>query len=374
MANQERLIQEFIELVQIDSETKHEAKIADVIKRKFQELGLETKEDNAKALTGHGAGNLICTLKGTDGTKPVIYFTSHMDTVEPGKGIEPEVQDEYIVSGGETILGADDKAGIAAMLEMVKVLQEEDEPYGDIQFIITVGEESGLVGAKNLDTGLVHADMGYALDSDGPVGTLVTSAPYQTKMHATIYGKKAHAGVEPEKGISAISVASKAVTKMPLGRIDEETTANIGSFAGGTQTNVVCDEVVISAEARSFKPDKLSRQVAAMREAFEEAAGEMGAEASIDIQPMYEGYVLAESDDVVQRAVQAAKRIDVEPRTVQSGGGSDANVISGYGIPTINLGVGYENIHTTEERLLIKEFVKVPAFMAAIVTGPAEDA
>lgn len=187
--NQDRLIEEFLELVQIDSETKYEGDIAEVLKKKFSDLGLDVKEDNAKETTGHGANNLVCTLKGTkDGADP-IYFTSHMDTVVPGKGVKPSIKDGYIVSDGTTILGADDKAGLAAMLEAIRVLNENHIPHGDIQFVITVGEESGLVGAKALDSSLIHAKYGYAIDSDGKVGNIVVAAPTQAKIKATVKGQ-----------------------------------------------------------------------------------------------------------------------------------------------------------------------------------------
>lgn len=179
-----------------------------------------------------------------------------MDTVVPGNGIKPSIEDGYIKSDGTTILGADDKAGLAAMLEAITVLKEENIAHGKIEFIITVGEESGLVGAKALDSSLVTAKFGYALDSDGKVGDIIVAAPTQAKVNATIYGKTAHAGVAPERGVSAITIASRAISKMPLGRIDEETTANIGRFEGGTQTNIVCDRVDILAEARSLIPEK----------------------------------------------------------------------------------------------------------------------
>src|SRR5699024_6238071 len=252
--NKERLVNEFIELVQIDSETKHEQEISKVLKQKFSDLGLEVIEDTSKEKTGHGSGNLICTLKGPDQEANTIYFTSHMDTVVPGQGIKPSIKDGYIVSDGTTILGADDKAGLAAILESIRILQEKELKHGDVQFVITAGEESGLVGAKALEPSYLKAKYGYAIDSNGEVGDIIVAAPTQAKLFATIKGKTAHAGVAPEKGVSAITLAAKAISKMPLGRIDEETTANIGRFEGGQQTNIVCDYVEILAEARSLDP------------------------------------------------------------------------------------------------------------------------
>lgn len=372
MINKERLLDEFLELVQIDSETKFEAEIANVLKEKFSSLGLTVVQDDTTAQTGHGAGNLICTLEATkEGVDP-IYFTSHMDTVVPAKGVKPSIKDGYVVTDGTTILGADDKTGIAAMFEAIRVLKENNIPHGKIEFVITVGEESGLVGAKALDPKLMTAKFGFALDSDGRVGNVVVAAPTQAKVKAVIYGKTAHAGVAPEKGVSAITIASKAIAKMPLGRIDEETTANIGRFEGGTQTNIVCDRVDILAEARSLVPEKMEAQVQKMKEAFESAAEEMGGKAEVNIQVMYPGFKFSDGDHVVEVAKAAAAKIGRPCELLKSGGGSDANVFAGFGIPTVNLAVGYEEIHTTNERMPIEELEKVAEMVIAIIEEVAK--
>ncbi len=372
MINEQRIVDLFIELVQVDSETKHEEKIAVVLKEKFTALGVEVVEDDAKEKTGHGANNLICTLPATKEGVDTIYFTSHMDTVVPGNGIKPSIEDGYIKSDGTTILGADDKAGLAAMLEAIAVLKEEKIAHGKIEFIITVGEESGLVGAKALDSNLVTAKFGYALDSDGKVGDIIVAAPTQAKVNATIYGKTAHAGVAPERGVSAITIASRAISKMPLGRIDEETTANIGRFEGGTQTNIVCDRVDILAEARSLIPEKMEAQVAKMKEAFETAAQEMGGRAEVDIKVMYPGFKFGDGDHVVEVAKKAVANINRPSRLLQSGGGSDANVIAGFDIPTVNLAVGYEDIHTTNEKIPVEELVKTSELVVSIIKEVAK--
>ncbi|MBS4194589.1 M20/M25/M40 family metallo-hydrolase [Lederbergia citri] len=371
MINDQRLLDEFLELVQIDSETKHESEIAKVLKEKFQQLNVEVFEDDTMEQTGHGAGNLICTLKGNIEASP-IYFTCHMDTVVPGKGVKPSIKDGYVVTDGTTILGADDKAGIAAMLESIKVLKEQNINHGDIQFIITVGEESGLVGAKALDSSLVNAKYGFALDSDEKVGNIIVAAPTQAKVKAVIHGKTAHAGVAPEKGISAITIAAKAIARMPLGRIDEETTANIGRFEGGQATNIVADEAIVLAEARSLVNEKMEAQVAKMKEAFEEAAKEMGGSADVEIEVMYPGFKYSDGDEVVEVAKKAAVKIGRKPQLLKSGGGSDANVIAGFNIPTVNLSVGYEEIHTTNERMPIEELSKLAEMVVAIVEEASE--
>ncbi|MED2941263.1 tripeptidase T [Bacillus swezeyi] len=364
--NEKRLLEEFLELVQIDSETKHEADICKVLKEKFTALGMDVVEDDSVPSTGHGAGNLVCTLPGIK-EADTIYFTSHMDTVVPGKGVKPVIEDGYVKTDGTTILGADDKTGLAAMLEAVKVLKEKNIPHGTIQFIITVGEESGLVGAKALDRSLIKAEYGYALDSDGKVGNIIVAAPTQAKIKATVYGKTAHAGVEPEKGVSAITIASKAIAKMPLGRIDEETTANIGRFEGGTQTNIVCDQVDILAEARSLVPEKMEKQTEKMKQAFETAAAEMGGRAEVEIDVMYPGFKYKDGDLVVEVAKKAAQNIGRPYELLTSGGGSDANIIAGHGIPTVNLAVGYEQIHTKNEKMPIEELAKTAEMVIAII-------
>lgn len=373
MVNETRLVDEFFKLVKVDSETKNEAKIAEVLKKKLTTLGVEVYEDNSKEITGHGAGNLICTLKGNKQGIDPIYFTSHMDTVVPGVNIKPSIKEGYIVSDGTTILGADDKAGLAAILESIQLLQENEVSHGDIQFIITVGEESGLVGAKAVDKELIKAKFGYALDSNGEVGDIIVAAPTQAKIQTIIKGKTAHAGLEPEKGISAITLAAKAISKMPLGRIDEETTANIGRFEGGKQTNIVVDHVEILAEARSLNPEKLEKQVAKMKEVFEKTAEQYGGSADVDIQIMYPGFSQEAGDEVVEVARNAAKTIGRHSQLLKSGGGSDANIIAGFGIPTVNLAVGYEEIHTTNERISVENLVKITELVVAIIKEVSKD-
>nr|WP_106779756.1 M20/M25/M40 family metallo-hydrolase [Lysinibacillus timonensis] len=362
-----RLVNEFLELVQIDSETKHEEKISPIIIKKLEDMGFEVYQDDAYLRNGHAVGNIIATLHGTLDIDP-IYFTVHMDTVVPGKGIKPKIrEDGYIYSDGTTILGADDKAGIAALFEMAKRLKEQDMEHGTIQFIITAGEEDGLAGARELDRSKIVAKYGFAVDSDGEVGGIVTGAPYQAKINVKVIGKTAHAGVAPEKGISAITLASKAISKMKLGRIDEETTANIGRFEGGQATNIVCDEVNILAEARSIVKEKLDAQTQHIKETFERIAMENGGRAEVEIQLMYPGFSVTEDDQVVQIALQAVRNIGREPLLGVSGGGSDANIISSFGIPTVNLSVGYEDIHTTKERMPIQELEKLADLLVEVV-------
>lgn len=366
MVNEERLLKEFMELVQIDSETKQEGTICQFLTKKLQQLGLYVKEDDSQERTGHGSGNLIATLAGHS-QAPCVYFTSHMDTVSPGLGIQPEVRDGYVYSDGTTILGSDDKAGIAAMLEGLRVLKEQDVEHGPIQIIITAGEESGLVGAKALNPKDIVAEFGFAFDSSGPVGDIIVAAPTQAKIKTIVYGKSAHAGLNPEDGISAIQVASKAISNMSLGRIDAQTTANIGSFAGGQATNVVCDYVEITAEARSLDDHKMNKQTQRMKDCFEQAAQQFHTKVDVQTEILYPSFQCTEKDEVVQVAVEAVKRIQRKPQLLSSGGGSDANVFAGYGIPTVNMGLGYEYIHTKNERIAIAELNKAAELFVSLV-------
>lgn len=365
--DKKRLIKQFTDLVQIDSETRHETKIAAYLRTLFTDLGLQVVEDDAARKTGFGANNLICTLPATLPDVPPILFTCHMDTVLPGKDIKPIEKDGYIYSDGTTILGADDKAGIATLIEAIRIIKASKLAHGKIQFVITVGEESGLVGARALDRQLLDARFGFALDADGDVGNIVTQAPYQAKIFTVIRGISAHAGINPEEGISAINVASKAISQMNLGRIDTETTANIGSFKGGTQTNIVCDYVEIEAEARSLREDKLEQTAQAMKLTFEQVAKEDGASAEVKIVPMYPGIFHGPNDAIVRLAKSAAKRAEIRPKLVKTNGGSDANIFNSYQIPTVNLAVGYEFIHTKQERIKIESLVNLTNYIVAIV-------
>lgn len=369
MVNEQRLVALFLELVQIDSETKHEAAICADLTKRFSELGLQVFEDDTQHITKHGAGNLIITMDASAGMEHVapIYFTCHMDTVVPGNGIKPRIDDDgYIRSDGTTILGSDDKAGIAAMLEAIRLIQEQNIAHGPIQFVITVGEEAGLIGAQALEPTLVKAQFGYALDSNLEVGHIAVAAPFQAKIDVTVHGKTAHAGVNPEDGISAIQVAAKAISRMKLGRIDHETSANIGSFEALGPTNIVSDLVNIKAEARSINEQKLSTQLKEMELAFHEVAEQFGATAKFETE-LTPGFYFTEQDDVVKLAMRAIEKIGRTPATFHSGGGSDANIFNGMGIPTVNLAVGYEHIHTKEEQMPIRELVKTAELVVAIV-------
>ena len=365
--NKDRLIDQFMEMVKIDSETGQEREMADYLLKRFDDLEVEVIEDDTQKETGYGAGNILVRFKGDDPSTAPVYFTSHMDTVTPGTDIKPFIDGDDIVSDGTTVLGSDDKAGIAAMIEAVKSISEAGVSHGDVEFVITVGEESGLVGAKSFDTSTLKSRFGYAVDATGKVGTVVTTAPTQSKIDAHIHGKTAHAGVAPEEGVSAIKIAANAISRMRLGRIDEETTANIGKFEGGGPTNVITDYVHIVAEARSLDDDKMHAQTEHMRQAFDNAADELGGKAEIETEIMYAALNAPADSEVVRTVSEAIKNIGRKPDLISLGGGSDGNIFAGKGVDTVILGLGYENIHTTAERMPIEELAKATELIIEII-------
>jgi len=372
MVNQERVVAEFLELVQIDSESKNEAEIAKVLKKKFEALGLDVTEDNTKEQTGLGSGNLIARLKGTVEAADPILFSCHFDTVTPGNGIKPIINGDMIETDKTTILGADDKAGIAALLEGIRLLKEGNIAHGDVEFVLTAGEEIGLIGASAVDKSVLKAKYGFALDSGGAVGEIIVASPDHAKIKAKVNGIAAHAGVAPEDGVSAIEIAAKAITNMPLGRLDEELTANIGIISGGERTNIVCDLVELTGEARAITFSKLENQMKVMREALENAAAERGC--TVDIEVSYErvGYQLEETDPVVKVAKAAIENVGRTPELRATGGGSDANIFTIAGIPTANLGVGYLDIHSKDEKMPISELAKLSELVVALIKTVAE--
>lgn len=372
MINRKRVLDEFYELVQIKCSTRAERQVADVIKQKLTDLQLEVSEDDTGSKIGGNCGNVLAFLPGTAAGAPGVLFTAHLDCVEPCGDIQPVLKDGIITSAGGTILGADDKSGVVAILEALRVVKEENIPHGDIQVVFTVAEEGGLNGSKNMDPALLKADFGYALDSSGSPGEIVNMAPGQNKIDITVYGRKAHAGVAPEEGINAIVLAGKALAKLKDGRIDPETTANIGSIKGGSATNIVPDMVEIKAEARSRSASKLAAQTEHMRQVFEETAKEAGGRAEVKIGKEYDAYVLPETAPVVLLASQAAESIGLKPVIKATGGGSDANYFNSFGVPTAVLGTGMSKVHTTDEFIKEQDLYNAGEFTLAIIKAAGQ--
>lgn len=372
MINRNRLLNDFFKLLKIKCSTHDERQVADLLKKELQDLGLEVTEDDTGAKIGGNCGNVFACLKGSVNNVPVLMFAAHMDCVEPCANIDPQCKDGVITSAGDTILGADDKAGIAPIMEALRVLKEQNLPHGDIQVVFTVAEEGGLNGSKNMDKSLLKADMGFVLDSSGKTGNIVVSAPGQNRLEVTIHGKKAHAGLAPEQGINAIVVASKALAQMRLGRIDDETTANIGIFEGGTATNIVPDKVKVICEARSRNVKKLETQTAHMKEVFEKVAAAEGATAEVVIKELYSPYTLPENLPVIQLAQTAIASIGLTPLLEATGGGSDANFYNSYGVPSAVLSNGMQKAHTTDEYMEEDDLYRNAEIVLAIIKHAAQ--
>lgn len=366
MINRERIVNEFLKYVQIDSPTKQEADFAKFISEELKALGLEVYIDDAGEKVGSNTGNVIGKLKGTKEAEPIL-FSCHMDTVSPGVGIKPIIKDDVIYSDGTTILGGDNKAGIAAVVEALKVIKENNIEHGPIEVAFSIFEEGGLFGAKNFDYSKLASKMGFVLDSGGDPGQIVVKGPAQDKINAKIMGRPAHAGVAPEEGISAIQVAAAAITKMSLLRIDEETTANIGVIQGGQVTNIVCPEVEIKAEARSLSNEKLDKQTAHMVECLKQAAEEFGAKVEIETERMYGAFVIEEDAEIVHVVRKACDSLGLKAFTDSTGGGSDTNILNGNGITAVNLGIGEKKPHTLEEHLKIEDLVNTARLVLEII-------
>lgn len=368
MINKQRIIDEFLELVQIDSHSSKEGKIASILIKKLEEIGFDVYVDDAgKKLNGE-TGNIIATLKGNREGKKVL-FSAHMDTVAPGEGVKPVIDEKegIIKSDGTTVLGSDDKAGITAILEGVRYIKENNIDHSDIQVVFSIWEEGGLNGAKYLDYSKIDCDYGFVLDSGGSPGEVVVQAPAQDSIKVKIKGKPAHAGLMPENGISAVMVASRAIEKMNLLRIDEETTANIGTINGGIATNIVMPELEIKAEARSLSDEKLEKQSKHMVECFEKACEEFGAEADIEVIRSYSAFKVEENEEIIDVLKKAFSNMGLQTTLGSTGGGSDTNIMSKNGVKAVILGVGMKKVHTLEEYIKIEDLVNSGVMVAEII-------
>jgi len=353
----DRLIQTFVDLVKVDSPSKKEKQVAQKLQRMLDEMGFETYFDDAYVHTGSDTGNLIARLRGSKSVQPIL-LGAHMDTVMPGKNIKPQIENGVIKSDGTTILGADDKAGITAIIEGIRYIKENNIPHGDIEVIFTTCEEVGLLGAKHLEISRLNSKYAFILDSSGQVGTVITKGPAEKKIYTKIIGKAAHAGLNPEKGISAIQVAAEAINNMKLLRIDEETTANIGIIKGGTATNIVCDLVEIVSEARSLNREKLTRQVDHMVTCFKKACDNFSAKLEIHIEESYPEFAIDENDAILEIVKKAMKRSGLKCSLKSTGGGSDTNILNRSGIKAVTLGIGMTNCHSTDEYITLESLEK----------------
>jgi tripeptide aminopeptidase len=363
MINEERIKNLLLELVQIDSVSREERDVAERIKTYCEELGAEVFIDDAGSKVGGNSGNVIARFPGTIPTADPIMMSAHMDTVVPGRGIKPIVEGDIIRTDGSTVLGGDDKSGCSVIIETIRCLQEQNIPHAPIDAVFSICEEVGLLGAKHLDLSKVRAKYGIVFDSDDP-GFLFTKGPSANHFEFKIHGLESHAGVAPEQGISAIRIAAEAITKMKLGRIDEETTANIGVIRGGEATNIITNLVTLRGEARSLDDEKLEAHTAHIVKCLEDAAA--GQEVTVDgvttkasveshVTREYHAMDVSDESRVVKLVIEAAARMGLKVETMASGGGCDANIFNKRGIECANLGTGMRAIHTVKEWLDVKD-------------------
>lgn len=359
---------EFLELVGIDSLSGQEAAVLARLDRKLRALGLEPVNDEANRPIGGQVGNLIARLPATDPALPTVMLNAHVDTVEPGQGICPVCEGDCIRSSGDTILGADDKAGVCVILAALRAVLASRQPHGELQVVFTIAEEVGLYGAQYLDYGLISPRYAFVLDGGHEVGELTVGAPSARKMTWQVHGLAAHAGVHPERGVNAIQLASQAIAAMKLGRLDEETTANVGHISGGLARNIIPDRCEIWGEARSHDEAKLEAQVAHMTDCFARAvASAPAAHLDTEVSNSYTRFRLSPEDEPVRVAMQAARNLGLEPRLKIGGGGSDANVFNARGIPAVICATGAQGAHSVTEQVSVTGMARAAAWLVEMV-------
>ena len=362
----------FTELAALPSPPGEERAVADVVIGYLRDLGLSVDEDDAGPRVGSNIGNVYCRLEATDGGDP-IFLCAHLDTVPPEGPIEPVIEDGVVRNAAGTILGADNKSAVAAMLEGARRVLAENRPHGGIELLFTPKEEVGLLGAAAFDLERLHARLGYVYDQAAPIGGVILGAPYSRALQVRFHGRAAHSGMYPEEGRSAIAAAARAVSDLRLGRVDEETTANVGLIQGGTAGNIVPEWCTLDAEARSHDERKLDELVQEMVDAFSFAAGLEDCEVETKVSKSYKGYRFKTDDPVVRIAAAALERSGYTPAYGLSGGAADANVFNERGLACLNLANGMQDIHTPDERITVDDLEGMVEVTLALVDA-ARDA
>lgn len=361
-ALQERLV----DLCRVPSPSRSERLMADRLREAFEELGMQVREDDARNSTGGDAGNLIAELSG--GAAGRIVLAAHMDTVPltPGVPLAPEVEDSVVRSGGEQILGADDKAGVSVVLELLeRAAHTPFETRPTLVAVITVCEELGLLGAKHLGVASLRADYAYSFDGEVPVGELITSAVFKEDVSIEVIGRAAHAALEPERGVHAIKAAAAVVEAIPLGRVADDQVLNIGAITGGGPTNVVPARVSMRGEFRAFSVERLEELAGRVKGLAEAAAGRHGALVELERRRLYDGYTLDDDAAPIRRLAAVAESAGVRLRTVASIGGSDTSILNQKGLQTVNVGLGMHEIHSVNEWIDARDLARVVEWVGA---------
>ena len=368
MLSRERLQENFIKMIQIYSPSRNEKEMADWIENWLTERNIPFRADNAGEAYGGNGRNIVAFLKGTQEGMP-LGFGAHMDQIEPCKNVKPVIEGNVIRTDLTTTLGGDDKAGIAAILEAVEDLLETDAPHRDIYLMFTCSEEISMLGTKHMDLSMLPCKDLVIVDATGDTGVVAYKAPAMTAIEITFHGKKAHAGIEPEKGINAIAAASKAISDMHIGRIDVETTSNIGRIEGGSATNIVTDEVTFTAEIRSHSMEKLAQEVAYMESCCKNAAEIMGASYEMKQELAYPTLSLDLDCELVKETEKAMQAENIPMDFMVIGGGSDANVLAGHGYRSVILGCGMQKVHTVEEAIDMDQLCKAAAVLRRMMSA-----
>jgi tripeptide aminopeptidase len=350
--NRQRLISTFLDLVKIPSPSWKEEKVFQYIEKCAGEIGFASRRSACR-----DSVNLMVNVPGDESKKPIL-FAAHTDTVTPCENVNPVETESRISSDGTTILGSDDKSAVAAFIEAMRLLKTSDTPHPPIEFLFTCAEEVGLHGMKGMDFSLIKSKRAFVFDCSGSVGTIIYQAPSQITIHLEIQGRAAHAGIEPEKGISAINVLSEIITKIPKGRIDRETTSNVGIISGGRATNIVAEKAALDMEIRSLSPKKLKIVEKKITEIMKSTANKHGAKTSIKSTLEYSCFNITKTDPVARLAEAGCRGIGVKPVYASSGGGSDTNVLNFKGVRALNLSIGMTNVHSTREFILKKDLYK----------------
>jgi tripeptide aminopeptidase len=358
----------FTELASIPSPPGSEREVADRVRGYLEGLGLEVSEDDAGPRIDSNAGNLLCRLEPTsaNGGLP-IFLCAHLDTVQPTGPLEPVVEDGIVRNAGGTILGADNKAAVAALLESARLILSENRPHAGIEFLFTPKEEVGLQGAKAFDAERLQARVGFVYDHAAPIGEVMLGAPHARVIEVTMLGRAAHAGIAPEEGRSAIVAAARAISDFRLGRLDDETTASVGLIEGGTARNIVPDRCSFSIDVRSHDEAKLADVVRELLETVTFAAALEQCEAETDVGESYRGYRFTRGDGPVRLACAALERAGIQPRLALGGGGADANVFNERGLPCVNLANGMAAIHTSDEHIAVADLERMIDVTLALV-------
>jgi tripeptide aminopeptidase len=352
LINKKRLLNTFSDLLRINSPSFEEKKIGHYLAQRLTKAGCSVRfQDYGESF------NLIALLKGTRGLLPIM-LSAHMDTIEPTTGIAFETEKDRIRSTGNTVLGADDKSALAQILEVASMLHENNMPHGDIEIVFSSAEEKGLIGARNLAFDKISSRHALVLDSGGSVGNIVIGAPTHHRYRMTVTGRAAHAGIEPEKGINSIRVAAMIIASVPDGRVDDETTANIGIIDGGTATNVVPKETVIHGELRSHSRKTLEVTKKQIFDRARKIAAKHKARLAIVNEVEYTSFRIPKGEPFLKYISGVFRSCGIEPNHVRTGGGSDANVFHQHGIVAVNISNGMQKVHSPEEFILLDDLYK----------------